>query len=147
MRVDVMSMTVMPRLQASAAKGRRICGNERPFRFPPAAVQDSDRNIARDGRKNRAGMQHLGPEVSQLRSFRERQLPHDLSLVDDARVRGEHAVDVGPDLDFVCRDGGPDQGRRIIGSPAAQRGRLAVRGAADETTEHGNTSGRENRVE
>ncbi len=43
--------------------------------------------------------------------------------VDDARVRREHAVDVGPDLDCFRLQCRADQGRAVIRSAAAERRR------------------------
>ena len=80
-RVDVMSMTVTPRLQASAVSCRRrsaaVGRDQRAGDVRPARVQDADRDVLRHRRQNRARMQHLRAEVRQLRRFGERQLRHE----------------------------------------------------------------------
>jgi hypothetical protein len=45
-------------------------------------------------------VQDLRAEIRQLGSFGERQMRYDLGVGDDPGIGGEHAVDVGPDLDL-----------------------------------------------
>ena len=78
MRVEVMSITVTPRLHASAvsvlAVAAAVCGNHRPADFGPARVENANGNVLGDSRQDRARMQHLRAEIRQLGRFGERQL-------------------------------------------------------------------------
>ena len=54
----------------------------------------------------------------------------------DARIGGEHAVHVGPDLDLVHVEARAEDRRRIVRAAAAERRRHAVGGRADEAAQH-----------
>ena len=54
----------------------------------------------------------------------------------DGGVGGEHAVDVGPDLDLLGADARAHDGRGEVGAAAAERGGDAVLGGADEAAHH-----------
>ena len=60
----------------------------------------------------------------------------------NARVAGEHAVDVGPDLDLFGADAGADDGGGEVGAAAAERGGDAVFGGADEAAHDDDCSAR-----
>ena len=156
MRVEVISTTVTRRLHASAATARLpdggLGGDARALAGRPAAVQDSDGDVRRDRREDRARVQHLGAEVGQLRRLRERQPLDHRRMVHDARIRGQHAVDVGPDLDLAAGDrgsgrrgqavqGGTHQRARIVRAAATERRGRAGGGAADEPAQHRHEAG------
>ena len=77
-------------------------------------------------------MQHLRAEVSQLRGFGKGADLDAMPAGKNRRIGGEHAVDVGPDLDLFGADARADNGRRVIRPSAAQRRRHAVDCGADE---------------
>ncbi len=54
----------------------------------------------------------------------------------DRGIGGHDAVHVGPDLDLFGADTGTNDGRAVVGSSAAQRGRSTVGRATNETAEH-----------
>ena len=59
-----------------------------------------------------AGMQHLGAEVGQLGGLGEGDGLDAVAAGQDGGIGGQHAVDVGPDLDLFGADAGADDGRR-----------------------------------
>ena len=59
------------------------------------------RDVLLDGRRHGLGVDHLGPVVGQFGHFLVAELVQAARVGYDARVRRHHAVDVGPDLDFV----------------------------------------------
>ena len=61
-----------------------------------------------------------------------------MRIRDEPRVGGEHAVDVGPDLDLGGAEAGADDRRRVVGPAAAERRGHAVARGADEAAHHGN---------
>ena len=73
-----------------------------------------------------------GAEIRELRRFLEVQVPHGLRILDHAGVVVVHAVDVGPDLDFLRLQGRANQGSRIVGAAALEVVHLVVRVPADE---------------
>jgi hypothetical protein len=58
---------------------------------------------------------------------------------EDARVAGQHAVDVGPDLDLVGGQGCADDGGSVVGAAAAEGRDDTVFGRADEAADHGHS--------
>ena len=145
MRVDVMSMTVTPRLQASAVRpscARPSAVISVPGDFRPPRVEDPDRDVLRDRRQDRARVQHLRAEVRQLGRLGERQLRHQARRLGTTRgIGGQHPVDVGPDLNLVDIEAGAEDGGRVVRSAAAERGRHAVGGRADESAQHRHLAG------
>ena len=145
MRVDVMSTTVMCRLQASAASGsstRRAARDQRAAAVELAAVQDLDRNALRDRRQDRARVQHLRAEVGQLRRLFERQSRHDVRRLHDAGIGGHHPVHVGPDLNLAGVERRAQNRRRVIRSAAPERGGHAGRGRPDVAADDRRSGGR-----
>ncbi len=90
-RVDVISITVMPRLQAIAASGssRRdgSADDQRAGAVRFAAIENPNRDVAVDRGQDRARVQDLGAEIRQLRRFAERQLRSRARIRDDTRDR------------------------------------------------------------
>ncbi len=78
-------------------------------------------------------MQHLGAEIGQLGGFGERDQLDPVAARRDARVRSQHAVYIGPDLNLVGSDARAHDGRREIRAAPAKRGCDARLGRADET--------------
>ena len=151
MRVEVMSTTVTRLLRRDRRQRPvRLAAARAVISVPRACgamrIEDPHRNVARHRRLNGRRMQHLRAEVGQLRGFGERQMRHDLRVLDDARIGGEHAVDVGPDLDLRRAEAGADDGRRKIRAAAAERRGHAVGGGADEAADHRNAPGRQRRI-
>ena len=81
-------------------------------------------------------MQHFRAEIGELGGFGEGAGFDAIAAGQNGRVGGEHAVDVGPDLDFLRADSGADDGRGVIGTAAAKRSGDAVFGGGDEPTHH-----------
>ena len=94
-----------------------------------------------DRRLNRRRMQDLRAEVRELRRLGERQVRHDLHVRDDARIGGEHAVDVGPDLNLRRAEARADDRRRVVRPAAAERRRHALARRADESAEDRESGG------
>ena len=133
MRVDVMSTTVMWRLQASAASGSST-GELPVMSVPPPSNLRLFRILtgiffATAGRM--VLVQHLRTEVRQLRSLLERQSRHHVRRFHDAGIGGHHAVDIGPDLDFAGVERRPKNRRRVVRSAPPERGRDAPCGRPD----------------
>ena len=89
-----------------------------------------------DGRNHGGGVQHLGAEIGQFGGFGERDGLDAVAAGEDGGVGGEHAVDVGPDLDLFGADARADDRRGEIGAAAAERGGDAVFGGGDEAAHH-----------
>ena len=132
-------MTVMSLLHASAVSGRRsgraFAGDRRAARLGAMRVQDAHRDVpATAGR--------MVPDAApSRRSTPARTLRRTTATArprpgDDARIGGEHAVDVGPDLDLAARQAGAEERRGVVRPAAAQRRRDAVARGADEAAEH-----------
>ena len=123
------------RRQLAFAAGR-ACGNQRAARAGPARVQDANGDVPRHRRENRARVQHLRAEIGELGRLRERQMLHELRLGHQPWIGRQHAVDIGPDLDFVGVDAGPDDRRRIVRASAPERRRHPLARRANEAAEH-----------
>ena len=61
------------------------------------------------------------------------QVPHGLRILDDAGVVVVHAVDVGPNLDFLRLQGRAHEGGRIVGAAALEVVHLVVGVPANES--------------
>ena len=138
MRVEVMSTTVTPflRPRPSAAVA------DRPFRGDQCAagvgalrVQDADGDVHGPRRAESS------PGAAPWRRSRPaRRLPRTRCSAPRPgprrrRVGGQHAVDVGPDLDLGRAEARADNRRRVVGAAAAERGRHPVPGGADEAAD------------
>ena len=88
-------------------------------------------------------MQDLGAEVRELGGLAEREVRDHAWVAYDAGIGGEHAVDVGPDLNLGHAQAGTDDGRGIVGAAAPEGGRDAVAGSADVASDHRHEPGRE----
>ena len=140
MRVERMLSTITLPLQAMdfttfllGTVGRL---DARAFHLRPARVQNQHRDIAVDGRHHGGRMQNLRAEIGQLGGFGERDHFHAMRVGNDGRIGGQHAVHVGPDLDFFGANARADDGRREIGPAAAERGGDAIFGGCDEAAHH-----------
>ena len=143
MRVDEISTTVTLRLVAIAVRDRwprRFRGDQRASNFGIARIENADRDVRRHRGQDRGGMQHLGAEEREFRRLIKRKLRNDLGAGHQARVRGQHAVNVGPDLNLRCAEARANDGRGVVGAAPAQRGGDAVGGCADKAAKHGDDS-------
>ncbi len=122
---------------------RRLGGDERARRVRPAAVEDADRDVGRDRGKDRARVEHLGAEVGELGRLAERQVRDDARVAHHAGIGGEHAVDVGPDLDLGHAEARADDGRGVVRAAAPERRRHAVARGADVPADDRHEPGRE----
>ena len=83
-------------------------------------------------------MEHLGAEVGELGGLREADLGHGPRAGDGARVHGEHAVHVGPDLDLLRVEQRAEERGGPVGAAAAEGGGDSLLGGADEAGQQGN---------
>ena len=123
MRVEWMLTTVILRLQAIDLMAFEQGTASAMMRVPglgPARVEDQHRDVLLDGRQHGGRVQHLGAEVGQLGGFGEGDAFHAVAAGDDARVGGQHAVHVGPDLDLLGADARAHDGRAEVRAAAAR---------------------------
>ena len=97
-----------------------------------ARIENQHRDVFLDGWNHGGGVQNLGAEVGQLGGFGEGDGLDAMAAGKNGRIGGEHAVDVGPDLDLFGVDAGAGNGCGEIGAAAAERGGDAVLGGSDE---------------
>ena len=95
-------------------------------------VADAHRNTPFDCRLNRLWMQHLRAEIGKLRRFCIRQPFDCLRLRHHARIGGQHAGHVRPDLDLVRRQCSADECGSVVGTTAPERRCCAFRRRGDE---------------
>ena len=81
-------------------------------------------------------MEHLRSEVREFLRFLEADRRHDTSVRHLARIGGQDAGHIGPDLDLVGVERGSEQRGAVIGPATSKRGGGAVRGEPDETAHH-----------
>ena len=140
MRVEAMSIRVRPRLQAMAAGPPSPASTVRVMRVPGASgsvgVEDAHRDAEAHRGQDRGRVQDLGAEVGELGRLVEAELRDDPGRRDHPRVGGEHAVDVGPDLDLVGLEPGAEERGREVGAPAPEGGGEPGRGGAHEAADH-----------
>ena len=140
MRVEAMSIRVRPRLQAIAAGPPSPASTVRVMRVPGASGRWEFRMRTGMPRPTAgrivARVQDLGAEVGELGGLVEAQLRDDAGRRHHPRVGGEHAVDVGPDLDLVGGEPGPEERGREVGAAAPEGGGEPGRGGADEAADH-----------
>src|SRR6266511_1266678 len=106
--------------------------------FRLVGVEHSHGNVMLHGRQKGRRMQYLGAEAGQLGGLMEADLGDALRLGAHARIGGENAADVGPDLNARGVQGGADDGRRVVRAAASQGGDLAAFAGGDEAAEHRN---------
>ena len=82
-------------------------------------------------------MKDFGARFRHLLGFGVGNRAQAVGAGNDAGIAGEHAVDVGPDLDFVGAESGTHNGGGVIGTAAPESGGHAVFGGADEAAHHG----------
>src|SRR6266496_4033801 len=82
-------------------------------------------------------MQDLGAEAGQLGGLMKADLRDALGLGTEARIGGEDAADVGPDLYALGVERGADDGGGVVRAAASQRGDFAAFAGGDEAAEHG----------
>ena len=117
-------ISVTPLLPAIALTARRGASKVISVPFPSGRRELSTKTgmPSRTAGCDRVRVQHLRAERRELRRLVEADPLDELRAVDDARIGGEHAVDVGPDLDRLRLQRGADQRRAVV---AIRRGRAS----------------------
>ena len=129
LRLQAIDLTTFSQGTASAMmRVPSTCGR-REFRM-------QHRDVLLDCRHHGGRMEHFGAEVGQFGGFGEGNRLDAMAAGQDGRIGGEHAVDVGPDLDFFGLDAGADDRGGEVRSAAAERGGDAVVRRADEAAHH-----------
>src|SRR4051794_17185133 len=95
--------TFAPKEAGSAGSGDDAGAGD----FGSARVQDQHRDVALDGRNDCGGVKDFRTEVGELRGFCERDGLDAMAAGENGGIGSEHAVNVGPDLDFLRVDAGP----------------------------------------
>ncbi|MCW0465391.1 hypothetical protein NB705_002464 [Xanthomonas sacchari] len=113
---------------AGGDAGARVLGLE--------GVADDDRQAALDRRRHGLRMHHLGAEIGQFAGFvvAERFQLHRFGH--DPRVRREHAVDVGPDVQLGGVEQRGEDRAGVVAAVAAEGGDAAGAVAGDEAGDH-----------
>src|SRR5262249_30714755 len=124
------------RFDATAAL-HAVGGDFRAGLFGSEAVANPHGNPGSGGRAQGIGVQNLRTEVGELGGFVVGACRNGAGFGDKPRVRGFYAVDVGPDDGLLGVQRGPQDGGRIVRTPAAQGGLDAVRGGGDEAGDDG----------
>ena len=96
------------------------------------AVQDPHRNTLAERGQDRLVVQDLRAVVGELRGLAVGNLRQRLRARHLRRIRRHHAIDVGPDPDFVRIERRAEDRRRVVGPSAAERRLDAIDGRADE---------------
>ena len=113
-----------------------MVGDQGAGRLRPERVEDADGDVPRRGRLNGLRVQDLGAEVRELGGLAERQARHELRIGDHARIGGEHAVHVGPDLNLLGVERRAEDGGGVIRPSPPERRRDALARGADEASRH-----------
>ncbi len=108
-------------------------------------IEHANGDAALHGRQDGLGMQHLGAVERQLGRFDVGDLRDGARVGDDARIGGQDAADVGPDLHFVGVERRAQNGGRVVGTAAPQRGADAGFRRADEAGHHRHDAAAEQR--
>jgi hypothetical protein len=115
--------------------------DERAGRGWIEAVLDHDRDRFGDSRSDRPRVQDLRAKGRQLARLFVGHLRQHERRRDRFGIGAEHAVDVGPDLDYRRAERRGHDSGRVVGSVSADGRRAAVRGAADESSHDRNRPG------
>ena len=105
--------------------------------------EDLQRHVVAHGKADRAGLQDLGPDRRQLEHLLIGDGAELSRARDDARVGGEHALDVGVDVAAVRLDRDGERDGRRVGAAAAERREVAFGSDALETRDDRNAALRE----
>ena len=81
-------------------------------------------------------MQHFCAKVRELRRLAIRNFRNRARFRHQPRVRGQHAVHIGPDNDFICVERCAQNSRRKIRAAPAERRQLSIYGRTNETGHH-----------
>ena len=95
-------------------------------------VQQSHGDTGEFGRLDAGGVQDFCAEIGKFRRFFEVELAYGFRVVYHARVVVVHAVDVGPDLDFLAHQCRADKAGGVVRAAAQQVIYFSVCVAADE---------------
>ena len=110
----------------------RIGADERARLFRREGIANPDRNALQHRGRHRLRMDHLGAEVRELHGFVVGQRIDHLGIGHQARIRAQHAVDVGPDANLFRVEQRAKDRAREIAAVAAQRGLQTLRITRDE---------------
>ncbi len=111
---------------------RHVRDDQRAGIFRVVGVADVDGDVRALHRENGVFMQDGGAHVGKLAQFAVGDDVDRARVVDDLRVRGEHAGDIGPVLVNIGVDSAGDNGAGDVGSAAGEGLDLAVGGRAVE---------------
>ena len=111
------------------------------FAFGVEGILDKDGDVLVANGVDRGRIDHLGAEVTQLRSLHIAQLVDGVGSRDDARIGSHEAVHVGPYLQRVGVESGCDDGGRIVRPAPSQVGHVACRHVGGNEARHQRTFG------
>ncbi len=100
--------------------------------FGPEGVADAHRNTRRARRRDRPRMQDLGAEMRQLHRLFVAHALEAGGRRGEARIGGEDAVDIGPDLEQARLESLREERRRVVRAAAAEAHHLAALVATEE---------------
>src|SRR5690606_29045158 len=90
------------------------------------------------GRLDTTGMKDLRSEIREFSRLFKRQRPYRTGVFNHAGVVVVQAVNIGPNLDLICSQGGSDERSGIVASAALQVINLPGRIQADKTLDNKN---------
>ena len=102
---------------------------------------DPDAGVGAADGLDGALVEDLGAVEGELGGLAVVELGDGEGFGDDAGVGGEDAGDIGPDDDVGGSERGADEGGREVAAAAAERGGVALCGAADEAGDDGDGAG------
>ena len=146
MRLDVMSMTVTSRLQASPVSGvpsaaaRAVINVPAPSGFRELRMRTG--MLRSTAGRIVLGCSTLAPKYASSAASANDSCGTRRGERDDARIGAEHAVHVGPDLNLARADAGADERAGIIRAAAPERRGVAIDRRADESAKHRHAAAR-----
>src|SRR5579863_6678079 len=116
--------------------GDRLGGDAGAGDLRTAGVEDENGDVFFHGGEHGGRVENFGAEVGELGGFGEGDALDAMAAGEHGGVAGEHAVDVGPDLDFLGADARANDGGGEVRAAAAERGGDAVFGGGDEAAHY-----------
>src|SRR5215472_939621 len=111
------------------------------FHFRTAGVADDDGNLFFDRRLNRIRMKHLCTPARHFRRLCVRDCLKKIYGGKQTRIAGEHAVDIGPNLDLRSVERGAHDGGSKIGTASAKSHSDSLFGRRDESAHDNHFAG------